>query len=279
MRYLRAFAGVVGASGSLIAAGGIVLAILSTGLAFHGWPDMRDPSARATQGALDGLPAAITLGFLPYAGDASHWVALARALAVEPKVLLMDEPLSNLDARLREEVRDEIRSLAKKLSITVFYVTHDQVEAMALADRIAVMSAGKILQIGAPKDLYHFPLNRKVGEFLGSMNEFDGTLQSNGCVQTDLGVVSCTVPNGTAKEVIVAIRPEDVSLSREPSGLSNEFPAQLVSQLFLGDMTLCYLSANGQKLRGKTAGLDQQFEPGSSIYVRFPTEKLKIFSR
>jgi ABC-type sugar transport system ATPase subunit len=206
-------------------------------------------------------------------------VALARALAVEPKVLLMDEPLSNLDARLREEVRDEIRSLAKKLSITVFYVTHDQVEAMALADRIAVMSAGKILQIGAPKDLYHFPLNRKVGEFLGSMNEFEGTLQSDGCVKTDLGVVSCAVPKGTAKEVIVAIRPEDVSLSREPSGLSNEFPAQLVSQLFLGDMTLCYLSANGTKLRGKTAGLDQQFEPGSSIYVRFPTEKLKIFSK
>jgi ABC-type sugar transport system ATPase subunit len=87
------------------------------------------------------------------------------------------------------------------------------------------------------------------------------------------------VPKGTAKEVIVAIRPEDVSLSREPSGLSNEFPAQLVSQLFLGDMTLCYLSANGTKLRGKTAGLDQQLEPGSSIYVRFPTEKLKIFSK
>jgi iron(III) transport system ATP-binding protein len=212
-------------------------------------------------------------------GGQQQRVALARALAVEPKVLLMDEPLSNLDARLREEVRDEIRSLAKKLSITVFYVTHDQVEAMALADRIAVMSAGKILQIGAPKDLYHFPLNRKVGEFLGSMNEFEGTLQSDGCVKTDLGVVSCTVPNGTAKEVIVAIRPEDVSLSRESSGLSNEFPAQLVSQLFLGDMTLCYLSANGKKLRGKTAGLDQQFEPGSSIYVRFPTEKLKIFPR
>ena len=212
-------------------------------------------------------------------GGQQQRVALARALAVEPKVLLMDEPLSNLDARLREEVRDEIRSLAKKLSITVLYVTHDQVEAMALADRIAVMSAGKILQIGAPKDLYHFPLDRKVGEFLGSMNEFEGALQSDGCIKTDLGAVSCAVPNGTPKEVIVAIRPEDVSLSREPSGLSNEFPAQLVSQLFLGDMTLYYLSANGKKLCGKTSGLEQQWEPGSSIYVRFPTEKLKIFPK
>ena len=76
--------------------------------------------------------------------------------------------------------------------------------------RIAVMSGGRILQIGAPKDLYHFPLNQKVGEFLGSMNEFEGTLQSDGCVNTDLGVIHCTIPNGTSKEVIVAIRPEDV---------------------------------------------------------------------
>lgn len=212
-------------------------------------------------------------------GGQQQRVALARALAVEPKVLLMDEPLSNLDARLREEVRDEIRGLAKKLGITVLYVTHDQVEAMALADRIAVMSAGKILQIGASRDLYHFPLNRSVGEFLGSMNEFEGALQSDGSVKIALGILNCTVPNGTVNEVIVAIRPEDVSLSREPSGLNNEFPAQLVSQLFLGDITLYYLSAKGKNLRGKTAGTDQQLEPGSSVYVRLPREKLKIFPK
>lgn len=212
-------------------------------------------------------------------GGQQQRVALARALAVEPKVLLMDEPLSNLDARLREEVRDEIRGLAKRFDITVLYVTHDQVEAMALADRIAVMSAGKILQIGAPKDLYNFPLNRKVGEFLGAMNEFDGALQSNSRVAIALGIVDCTVPNGTAKEVIVAIRPEDVSLSQKPSGLDNEFPAQLVSQLFLGDITLYHLSVHGKSLRGKTAGMDRQLEAGSSIYVRLPAEKLKIFTR
>jgi iron(III) transport system ATP-binding protein len=212
-------------------------------------------------------------------GGQQQRVALARALAVEPKVLLMDEPLSNLDARLREEVRDEIRSLAKKLNITVLYVTHDQVEAMALADRIAVMSAGKILQIGAPRDLYHFPLNRSVGEFLGSMNEFDGAVQSDGSVKIALGLVNCAIPNGTVKDVIVAIRPEDVSLSRVPSGLNNEFPAELVSQLFLGDITLYHLSAKGKNLRGKTAGSDQQLEPGRSLYVRFPPEKLKIFPK
>jgi iron(III) transport system ATP-binding protein len=212
-------------------------------------------------------------------GGQQQRVALARALAVEPKVLLMDEPLSNLDARLREEVRDEIRSLAKKLNITVLYVTHDQVEAMALADRIAVMSAGKVLQIGVPKELYHFPLNLEVGEFLGSMNELEGAIQSDGSIKTTLGAVLCPVANGTAKEVIVAIRPEDVSLSREPSGLNNEFPAELVSQLFLGDITLYHLSTNGKSLRGKTAGTDRELEPGSSIYVRLPAEKLKIFPK
>jgi iron(III) transport system ATP-binding protein len=212
-------------------------------------------------------------------GGQQQRVALARALAVEPKVLLMDEPLSNLDARLREEVRDEIRSLAKKLGITVLYVTHDQVEAMALADRIAVMSEGKILQTGGAQDLYHFPLSRSVGEFLGAMNEFPGTVQNDGCVKIDLGLVHCSIPDGSAREVVVAIRPEDIRLSREPSGLSNEFSAQLVAQLFLGDITLYHLSAGGKKMRCKTTDVDRQLQVGSDVHVRFPTDKLKIFPK
>jgi iron(III) transport system ATP-binding protein len=212
-------------------------------------------------------------------GGQQQRVALARALAVEPKVLLMDEPLSNLDARLREEVRDEIRSLAKKLSITVLYVTHDQVEAMALADRIAVMSGGKILQIGGAEDLYHSPESRSVGEFLGSMNEFSGMIQDGDSVKAALGIVHCTPPDGASKEVIVAIRPEDVTLSREPSGQKNEFSAQLLARLFLGDITVYDLSSNGQKIRGKTAGVDRRLEPGNSVYVRLPPEKLKIFPK
>jgi iron(III) transport system ATP-binding protein len=212
-------------------------------------------------------------------GGQQQRVALARALAVEPKVLLMDEPLSNLDARLREEVRDEIRSLAKKLGITVLYVTHDQVEAMALADRIAVMSGGKILQIGGAEDLYHAPLSRSVGEFLGSMNEFAGIVQDGSTVRIDLGVLHCAPPNGASKEVIVAIRPEDVSISPLCSGQNNEFPAQLTSRLFLGDLTLYHLSASGTKLRAKTAGVDTQLQPGSCVYVRLAPEKLKIFSK
>ncbi|HXV48420.1 MAG TPA: ABC transporter ATP-binding protein [Candidatus Binatia bacterium] len=212
-------------------------------------------------------------------GGQQQRVALARALAVEPKVLLMDEPLSNLDARLREEVRDEIRSLAKNLGITVLYVTHDQVEAMALADRIAVMSAGKILQIGEPQELYHSPANRKVGEFLGLMNEFPGIVRDDQSVAIELGVLHCAPPERVSKAVVVAIRPEDVLLARDLSGQGNEFSAQLIARIFLGDITLYHLSANGTKLCAKTAGVNQQFEPGSNVYIRLPPEKLKIFPK
>jgi iron(III) transport system ATP-binding protein len=212
-------------------------------------------------------------------GGQQQRVALARALAVEPKVLLMDEPLSNLDARLREEVRDEIRGLAKKLGITVLYVTHDQVEAMALADRIAVMSGGRILQIGGPQDLYDFPLNRTVGAFLGSMNEFEGRIQNDGCVKIDLGAVQCVVPDGPGMAVVVAIRPEDILLSRKASGLPNEFSARLVSSLFLGDITVYHLEGGGKTMRGKTTSNDLRLEAGAEVYVRFPADKVKIFPK
>jgi iron(III) transport system ATP-binding protein len=217
-------------------------------------------------------------------GGQQQRVALARALAVEPKILLMDEPLSNLDARLREEVRDEIRSLAKKLGITVLYVTHDQVEAMALADRIAVMSGGKILQIGGAQDLYHAPASRSVGEFLGPMNELPGVVRNDRSVTLEMGKFVCLLPEGVSpegvsKEVLVAIRPEDVLLACAPTGQINEMPAQLVSRVFLGDITLYHLSAQGFQLRAKTAGESQQFKPGVEVYVRLPPEKLKIFLR
>ena len=212
-------------------------------------------------------------------GGQQQRVALARALAVEPKVLLMDEPLSNLDARLREEVRDEIRNLARKLGITVLYVTHDQVEAMALADRIAVMSGGKILQIGAPQELYHSPQDRRVGGFLGSMNEFEGAVQTDGRIKLGFGFVKCALPNQKSTEVIVAIRPEDVVVSAAPSGMKNEFSATLESQLFLGDITVYQLSISGAKLRGKTTQADRELAAGSAVHVRLPAENLKIFPK
>ncbi|HTM09590.1 MAG TPA: ABC transporter ATP-binding protein [Verrucomicrobiae bacterium] len=211
-------------------------------------------------------------------GGQQQRVALARALAVEPQVLLMDEPLSNLDARLREEVRDEIRMLATKLGITVLYVTHDQVEAMALADRIAVMSAGKILEVGAPEALYHFPHSRAVAEFLGAMNAFAGVVADSRSVRTALGIVQCAVPEGIGKEVIVAIRPEDLVVSREVNGAVNAFAAEVESRLFLGDVTVYHLAAGGAKVRFKTTA-DPGFAPGGKIYLKLPPAKLRVFPK
>lgn len=212
-------------------------------------------------------------------GGQQQRVALARALAVEPRVLLMDEPLSNLDARLREEVRDEIKSLSKELGTTVLYVTHDQAEAMALADKIAVINEGRILEVGTPHNLYHFPANRKVADFLGPMNEFEGTTEGDNLVKTDVGILVCTINNDNPKEIILAIRPEDVDVSLTPSATHNEFPAEIVSQVFLGDLTVYRAVIKGKEIMVKTSRIDPQLRVGCEVFVRFPTEKLKVFSR
>jgi iron(III) transport system ATP-binding protein len=207
-------------------------------------------------------------------GGQQQRVALARALAVEPKVLLMDEPLSNLDARLREEVRDEIKNLSKKFGIAVLYVTHDQVEAMALADRVAVMSKGKVLQCAPPRELYDTPSSREVCEFLGSINLLDGVVTNGGQIETALGKLTCTIPDATLKHVSLAIRPEELELSAAPSGLENEFAAEVVSSTFLGELTVCDLIVGGKRLRFKST----QSAPARLIYVRFPAGKLKLFA-
>jgi iron(III) transport system ATP-binding protein len=209
-------------------------------------------------------------------GGQQQRVALARALAVEPKVLLMDEPLSNLDARLREEVRDEIKTLSQKFGIAVLYVTHDQVEAMALADRVAVMSKGKVLQCAPPRLLYEMPSSREVCEFLGATNLLDGIICNGGQIETDLGKLTCSIPDATPNQISVAIRPEELELSPAPSGLDNEFTAEVVSSTFLGELTVCDLLVNGKKLRFKTT---QTAAPAKQVYIRLPANKLKLFAR
>ena len=208
-------------------------------------------------------------------GGQQQRVALARALAVEPKVLLMDEPLSNLDARLREEVRDEIKNLSRTFGIAVLYVTHDQVEALALADRVAVMSKGKVLQCAPPRELYEMPSSREVCEFLGSTNLLDGVVTNGGEIETTLGKMTCRMPDPKFKSVSIAIRPEELELSAAPSGLENEFAAEVVSSTFLGELTVCDLIVGGKRLRFKST----QSAPAKQIYVRFPAEKLKLFAR
>lgn len=148
-------------------------------------------------------------------GGQQQRVALARALVVQPEVLLLDEPLANLDAKLRVELREEVRRIAKKLSITTIYVTHDQEEAFAVADRIAVMNAGRILQVGTPEEIYHKPANFFVATFIGRSNVLRGrVVEARGEVAVvDVGFpISAYISEKAAPgdEAVVVVRPEDI---------------------------------------------------------------------
>ena len=153
-------------------------------------------------------------------GGQQQRVALARALVLNPQMLLLDEPLSNLDAKVRIQVRAEIRKLQKQLGITTIYVTHDQEEALTLSDRIAVFNQGRILQIGAPKDLYERPASRFVADFIGINNMIDGTV---GAVDAERGALRVDTPLGAlaafangplapGERCVVCIRPENVAI-------------------------------------------------------------------
>jgi putative spermidine/putrescine transport system ATP-binding protein len=162
-------------------------------------------------------------------GGQRQRVALARALAVRPRVLLLDEPLTALDAKLRESLRAEIDRLLRSLAITAIYVTHDQSEAMALGDRVAVMEKGRIAQIGTPQEVYYRPATAFVADFIGTMNRLAG-VASNGVLQVPGGRLPWSGANG---EIDVMFRPEDVRLADGDGDLRGT----IVSVFFLGDHT------------------------------------------
>ncbi len=188
-------------------------------------------------------------------GGQQQRVALARAIAVNPSVLLMDEPLSNLDARLREEVRGKIRELAKQLEATVLYVTHDQIEAMAIADKIAIMSFGKLLQHGSPIELYRDPNCPEVAEFFGNVNWLLGELDTadGNMVKTKICRFSVSPDMATEKDVWVGFRPEHMNFSDQAFGQEpNHFLADLRNTIFLGDQYTFDACAEDMDLVGKS---------------------------
>ncbi len=208
-------------------------------------------------------------------GGQQQRVALARALAVNPALLLMDEPLSNLDARLREEVRSNIKKLATQLGITVLYVTHDQVEAMVLADRIAVMAQGKILQIGNPFELYRSPANALVAEFFGSINWIRGKMLDANRVKTECGVLWVADSRSCDGAVIVGIRPEDVRLGRSSNDDENRIEGKVMSSTFLGDQVVAEVKINERTLIAKMSPDDGK--PEGTTMVHLPKGKLVVF--
>jgi iron(III) transport system ATP-binding protein len=194
-------------------------------------------------------------------GGQQQRVALARALVSNPKVLLLDEPLSNLDAKLREELRFEIKDLVRRMGITSVYVTHDQAEAMVISDRIAVMDSGKVVQIGTPEEIYDKPANRFVADFIGTMNFMTGevvqVLQDTEAVyvRTEFSEkMLCKTPSIKAtkpgEEVYASIRPEDVEVFAEPpQGRENLFKGTIIHKAYLGNFLYFFVSVNGTMIR------------------------------
>ncbi|PYM98188.1 MAG: spermidine/putrescine ABC transporter ATP-binding protein [Candidatus Rokuibacteriota bacterium] len=209
-------------------------------------------------------------------GGQQQRVALARALVLNPDILLLDEPLSNLDAKVRVQVRAEIRKLQKDLGITTVYVTHDQEEALSLSDRVAVMRDGRVLQVAAPKALYERPTGRFVADFVGTNNFLPGTCrEANGggvVAETAIGVVrsSATARLRPGERCVLAVRPENIALG---AGSENTFAGRVVLAAYLGN-TLRYDVEVGTGVVLKVDVGDpwhhEVLPTGSAVRVTFP---------
>ncbi|CAH1667326.1 Spermidine/putrescine import ATP-binding protein PotA [Hyphomicrobiales bacterium] len=167
-------------------------------------------------------------------GGQQQRVALARALAMEPQVLLLDEPLSNLDAKLRLEVRVEIRELQRKLGLTTIMVTHDQEEALTMADRLVVMEKGQVRQIGSQRELYEKPADRFVASFIGRSAFLDGEVSGPGRFRTAGGLAIACAAAAAPGPATLALRPERIAVGGETDGLPNRFQARVEHASYLG---------------------------------------------
>jgi iron(III) transport system ATP-binding protein len=216
-------------------------------------------------------------------GGQQQRLALARALVIEPPLLLLDEPLSNLDAKLRESLRFELKRLQRDLGITTVYVTHDQIEALALSNQIAVMSEGNIVQLGKPREVYENPNNRFVAEFIGTSNFISGVVRERDgarhTVETIDGrlVLDSLQELATGSEVIVSIRPEAVAISRDKAGgqVVNEWCGKVLTRAFLGDSVDHVVGVGKHELRTRN-NPDTSIEPGATVYLRLDPAKLSL---
>jgi ABC-type Fe3+/spermidine/putrescine transport system ATPase subunit len=224
-------------------------------------------------------------------GGQQQRVALARALAIEPAVLLLDEPLSNLDAKLRVEMRVEIKQIQKKTGITSIFVTHDQEEALTLSDRILIMNKGRVVESGTPFEVYSQPTNPFTGSFIGNSNVFYGKVtgaeESNFVIQTDRGVLiqGCRVSDlKPGNEVIVLVRHERIQVSTELGSVStmvNNYSAQLSLFSFLGPNFeyICNLDGHEVHIRRPNEGKQLSLSLGQNIYIGWNPEDCIVIQR
>ncbi len=213
-------------------------------------------------------------------GGQQQRLALARALAMEPQLLLLDEPLSNLDAKLRELMRFELKRLQRELRITTVYVTHDQSEALALSHSIAVMNEGHIKQIGTPREIYERPRSQFVADFVGTTNFLDGTVLGHGAqsgnfrVRTEFGEVEVLSDDDLRgnDRAVLSVRPEDVELSEARPEGGNVWEARVDQKVFLGEFIDFQVKLGGRILLARSHP-SMRTPVGDALYVKLHPEK------
>jgi putative spermidine/putrescine transport system ATP-binding protein len=217
-------------------------------------------------------------------GGMQQRVALARALAIEPRVLLLDEPLSALDAKVRVQLREEIRRIQLELGITTLYVTHDQEEALAISDHVAVMYGGRIEQMGTPVEMYSTPATPFVAEFIGTMNRLEATVVDGGSGEVDHGGKLLRVdaarglPRG--ERVLVLVRPESLELTRTENGsVESGLVGEVLTHTFLGSTTRVKVIGDGVDLIADIPTTRIESLPvGASVVAKIPVEGVRLLS-
>ncbi len=216
-------------------------------------------------------------------GGQQQRVAIGRAIVRRPKVFLFDEPLSNLDAKLRVEMRAEILQLHRRLKATTIYVTHDQEEAMTMADRIVIMNAGEIEQEGTPEDIFFRPQSRMVAGFIGSpgMNFLPGRIEAPGRVSTPVGRFEFTGGGAAGQEVEVGVRPDDLLLARAGNETPNgAFSGEITLIELLGPRAILHVDANGRKLLAVIShGEMSEVSVGKSATFTLRPDALHVFDQ
>ncbi|MDB5058594.1 MAG: transporter ATP-binding protein [Chloroflexi bacterium] len=213
-------------------------------------------------------------------GGQQQRVAIARALAIRPPLMLLDEPLSNLDASLREEMRTELVRLVKEQGITAIYVTHDRIEALAMSDQIVVMRQGRLAQMGTPEELYHRPANPFIASFLGAANfvpgSASGTTAGQAVVRNGDLALRCVAQNPVAGPAVAVLRPEDGTLHSSPPSIEgNMLQGHVVHSEFLGGRWRHVVSVTGELT---IQLLTSDRAPSAQVWVHFPIDRCLVLS-
>jgi iron(III) transport system ATP-binding protein len=218
-------------------------------------------------------------------GGQQQRLALARALVRQPRVLLLDEPLSNLDAKLREQMRAELRLLQRRIKVTTVFVTHDQVEALSMSNRIAVMNEGRVVQEGTPREIYLSPNSEFVAAFVGATTFIRGHVRArpddtHADVETSMGVLHCNVdvPVEPGRSVTVAVRPESIAISAERPEGPNCVAGEVRLALFLGEAVDYRVEAGEETVRVR-AGARTSFRRRSRVWLTIPPDACMVLPR